>query len=227
MERRQIARFGLVSAWILVAGLLLSGPLTVIAVSHFYPQPVEWQGIEAYARAFAPLQLITFGFGFAILAGSIGVVTSLVCLAPPERRLFAALTLVFLAMFGAVIGTNYMLQLAVLKPALAAGQLAGLEFFAFNNPASVAMALEMLGYAFFGVATWTLVPLVPGDGVARWCRRLGIANGVVSVLAAAWHAALGFGGLVGFVGYLIWNVLIVVLAVDYLLYLRGLAVRER
>ena len=44
--------------------------------------------------------------------------------APGALRLRSALALVFAAAFAAVIGTNYMLQLAVLRPNVAAGRLA-------------------------------------------------------------------------------------------------------
>jgi len=223
MDRRDIARFGYGSALALAIGVFLSGPLTVLAVSRFAPQPVEWQGIEAYAAAFHPLQLLTFGFGFLIVLGSIGVVAALHLLAPPGRSLYGLLALVCVAVFAAVISVNYMLQLAVLRPHVAAGRLEGMALLAFNNPESIAMALEMLGYGFLGIATAAVAPLLEGGAVARWARGLGVANAGVSVAGAVAQATVGLPGLVGLAAYVGWNVLFAALAVLYVVHSRAVA----
>ncbi|HYQ80720.1 MAG TPA: hypothetical protein VEP68_04415 [Anaeromyxobacteraceae bacterium] len=219
MSRRDLARLGWWSALGMTAGVFLSGPLTVLAVAQVAPQPVEWQGIETYARAFHPLQLITFAFGFLTVLGAVGVVAALHQLAPPDRRFHGTVALVSVTAFAAVIGVNYMLQLAVLRPNLAAGRLEGMALLAFNNPDSVAMALEMLGYGFLGLATAFAAPLLEGRGVARWAAYLGVVNGVVSVAAAALQAAVGLRGLAGLAAYAAWNVLFAALSVLYVLHL--------
>lgn len=81
-----------------------------------------------------------------------------------------------------------------------------LGYLVMANPRAISWALEMFGYALFGVATW-LVAAQFGATVA-WLLR---ANGVVSVLGAiltaidlAWvHTT---AGLVSFAG---WNVLLI------------------
>ena len=220
MERRHATQLGLVSAWTLMVGVLLSGPLTVLVVSRFVPQPVEWEGIATYARSFHPLQLLTFGFGFLTILGALGLLTSLHVLADPRRRVFSLLALVMGAVFASIIASNYMFQLAVLRANVAAGRLEGMELFAFNNPDSVAMALEMLGYGFLGVSTWALAPLFGRRGLDGWIRWLGIANGVVSLLGTALQATVGLRGLLGLVCYATWNVLFAALCVLYLLHAR-------
>ena len=226
MRRNEVARLGWWSALAMAMGIFLSGPLTVLAISQVAPQPVEWQGMEVYARAFSPLQLVTFGFGFLTVLGAVGVVAALHLLAPPDRGFHGVLALVSVTAFAAVIGTNYMLQLAVLRPNLAAGRLEGMALLAFNNPDSVAMALEMLGYGFLGLATTFTAPLLPRSAVGRWAGRLGVANGAVSVAGAAVHATVGLRGLVGLASYVAWNVLIAALVVLYVLHL-GAVRRER
>lgn len=220
MERRHATQLGLLSAWTLMVGVLLSGPLTVLWVSRVVPQPVEWEGIATYARAFHPLQLLTFGFGFLIVLGALGLLTSQHVLADPSRRVFSLLALVMGAVFASIISTNYMFQLAVLRANVAAGQLDGMQLFAFNNPDSMAMALEMLGYGFLGLSTWALAPLFGRRGLDGWIRWLGIANGVVSVLGTALQATVGLRGIVGLVCYAAWNVLFAALCVLYVLHAR-------
>lgn len=217
MERRSATQLGLLSAWALLAGVLLSGPLTVIAVSQVAPQPAEWSGIATYARAFHPLQLVTFGFGFLIILGALGLFSALHVLASPARRVFSLLALVMTAVFASIIATNYMFQLAVLRANVRAGHLEGMELFAFNNPDSVAMALELLGYGFLGVATWAIAPLFGRTRLERWVRGLGIANGVVSLLGTALQASVGLRGLVGLVAYAGWNVLFAALCVLFVI----------
>jgi len=221
-SRRNVARFGYGSALALAIGVLLSGPLTVFAVARVAPQPIEWQGIEAYARAFSPLQMLTYGFGFLVVLGAIGVIAALHALAPPEGRPYGVLALVFAAMFGSIISVNYMLQLAVLRPHVAEGRLGGMALLAFENPDSVTMALEMLGYGFLGLATLSVAPLLAGGAVGRWAGGLGVANGVFSVAGTVLQATVGLRGLAGLACYVVWNVLFAALAILYVLYLRGI-----
>jgi hypothetical protein len=126
-------------------------------------------------------------------------------------------------MFGSVIGVNYMFQLAVLRPAVAAGNTVAVEFLAFNNPASATMALEMLGYGFLGLATAAAAPLFPGPGRARRIRWLALANGLLSVVGTGLQAAGLLGGLAGLAAYVLWNVLFLALVVEYVLQLRATA----
>jgi hypothetical protein len=223
MDPQRAARFGHRSALLMLVGLLLSGPATVAAVSVRFPQPVAWQGASAYARAFHPLQLVTYAFGFLILLGAVGLFSALLELAPREGRLPGVVALVFVAMFGSVIGVNYMFQLAVLRPAVAAGNTVAVEFLAFNNPASATMALEMLGYGFLGLATAAAAPLFPGPGRARRIRWLALANGLLSVVGTGLQAAGLLGGLAGLAAYVLWNVLFLALVVEYVLQLRATA----
>jgi len=226
-DRLDAARLGLGSSWLLALGVLCSGPLTVVGVSLAHPQPVEWLGVEAYARAFHPLQLVTYGFGFLIVLGSVGLVAALHRLAPGALRFRSALALAFAAAFAAVIGTNYMLQLAVLRPNVAAGRLEGMALLAFNNPDSITMALEMLGYGFLGLATWAVAPVFQEGGLERWTRALCVANGVVSVAGTALHAAVGVRGLFGLALYAAWNVLFAALAVLWVVVLGRWAQQAR
>jgi hypothetical protein len=223
MDSRQTARFGFRSALLLLLGLLLSGPATVAGVSRWYPQPVVWQGAAVYARAFHPLQLATYAFGFLILLGAVGLFAALLDLAPPHRKVPGLVALAFVSMFGSVIGVNYMFQLAVLRPAIAAGHAGAIEFLAFNNPDSATMALEMLGYGFLGLATAAAAPLFPGPGRARRIRWLGVANGAVSVAGTAFQAAGALGGMTGLASYVVWNLLFLGLVVEYVLFLREAA----
>jgi len=223
MHPRPAARFGLASSLLLLLGLLTSGPATVVVVSLRHPQPVEWLGPAEYARAFHPLQLLTYGCGFLILLGAVGLFSALLEMAPRGGRLPAVVALVFVSMFGSVIGVNYMFQLAVLRPAVAAGNAGAVEFLAFNNPASATMALEMLGYGFLGLATAAAAPLFPGPGRSRAIRILSVANGVVSVAGTALQAAGALGGLPGLVAYLAWNLLFLALVVAYVLHMREAA----
>lgn len=220
MQDPLLSKLALLAAIILLAGVLLSGPLTLLIVSQAHPQPVEWHGIEEYARAFHPSQLLTFGFGFLTVLGSLGLFTTLLLISRESERIWALLALIFTILFAAVISVNYILQLAVLKPNILAGRLAGMELIAFNNPDSIAMALEMLGYGFLGVATWLAIPIFSNGRLGWWVRMLGVGNGLVSVLGTVLQATIGLRGVVGFACYLGWNVIFLALSVLYVVYFR-------
>lgn len=215
MQQGSRPSFALLSAATALVGTILSGPISLIVVATTHPQPT-WQGIDSFAAAYHPVQLLPFLTGFFLVGGFVALLAALRERVAPHHATRANAAIAFGAAFGAMIFTNYAIQ-STLVPALArsldptervvAGTLA------MANPSSLAWAVEMWGYGVLGVATWMAAPAFNGGVLERWTARLFVANGPISI-AAALMTALSPGWVHGGAGLLafgIWNALIIVM----------------
>jgi hypothetical protein len=198
-----------VSAALVVAGAVLSGPFGML-LATVHPQP-PWRDAATYAARFHPLQQAPFWFGLLLLAACIFFVVRCTVVAAERHRTRRQAALVSVAIYGAMVGTNYTLQIAWV-PQLARAHDPLLAYVTMANPGAAAWALEMFGYGALGVATWLLAPLFRAARCGRWIAGLFVANGMVSVAGAVitgldlpW--VMSVPGLVSFAA---WNVLLVV-----------------
>lgn len=179
----------------------------IVAFAPWMAALGEWPGIEAYAARFETLPYLAWVVPCLLLALTFPVFLAVVhASAPAERRVWSLIALVFGAMYGGVLTTNYWVVGSAVRGALEAGELDGLAWFAIGNPYSVTGALEGIGYAFMGIAA----VFVGFAFAGAWTRRMFVANGVAGLL--------GFGAIVlidvlpdwlGFVGWgalAAWNI---------------------
>ena len=130
----------------------------------------------------------------------------------------------FTAVFAALVLLNYAIQ-TTFVPAMArsatAANAPAIAAFSMANPESLGWSLEMWGYAWLGVATWLIAPvLLTASSLER--RRLARAtvfvfraNAVVSLGGALWTAA-DPGWVLrpeGYAALALWNVLVAAMAV--------------
>ncbi|MGE5187212.1 MAG: hypothetical protein ACM31C_34425 [Acidobacteriota bacterium] len=199
-----------------IVGILLSGPIALVAVAVVHPQP-SWEDAARFASEFHPVQLMPYLGGFVLVGGCVALVASLHALVPREQRARANLALVMTGVFGALIGLNYILQ-TTFVPSLVApyadDHATWIESLAMANPRSLAWALELWGYAALGVATWAVAAAFGASRLERATAALFGANAVISVAGAlatmawpGWEMTLA-GGL-AFSG---WNALMIVMA---------------
>jgi hypothetical protein len=182
------ARMAVTSAGLTLAGALLSGPVSFALVA-LHPQP-PWQGVEAFARAYHPVQALPYLLGFLLVGGAVALIAALQALAPEGLRARATAAVAFAAAFAALVSLNYVVQ-TTFVPALARdhrpqdGPL--LAALTLANPRALGWALEMWGYAVLGVATWLIAPVLSGAGrPGKAAAALFVANGPVSVAGALW-----------------------------------------
>jgi hypothetical protein len=207
-----LLRTATIAAGVMLAGLLLSGPVGLGLVS-LHPQPA-WTGAQAAARAYHSIQTVPYWAGFLLVGGALGLVAALHALARPDLRARTGAALGFAAAFAALIFLNYVLQMTFV-PALMRDytpqQAPLIAAFSLANPRSLGWALEMWGYAVLGVATWLVAPVFAGDGrLGRATAGLFVANGPVSIaggLLTAWRPGWVMTpvGTALFVG---WNLLV-------------------
>ena len=177
-----------ISAVLVLAGALLSGPGALLLVAAVAPQP-EWTDVASFVQHYHPVQAVPYVFGFLLLFGFALFVGSCHAAAPAALRPRTSAALVFTAVYGALVFTNYTLQVGFVPRMLAAPPVY-LGHLVMANPSSVAWFLEMFGYAALGIATWLVAPLFGDSARASIIRYLLIANGVLSLVGAACTALL-------------------------------------
>jgi hypothetical protein len=207
-------RLALLGALLAIAGILLSGPLAAAVIHAVRPQP-QWHGVGAFVAAYHPVQLLPYFFGFFFVGGCVVLVVGMHGLAPLERRAACLLGVVASGIGATLVFLNYVLQTTFVPALVRAGQPeqeALLGALTMVNPASLAWALEMWGYAFLGLGSWIAARALDRGLHERIVRWLLAANGLVGIVGAGVTVArldwvLGTAGLAS---YAAWNVLFLV-----------------
>lgn len=227
---RAAHRAGVLGAAATLLGIVLSGPVAIVALEKTHPQP-PWQGAEVFAQHYHFTQAAPYWAGFFLVGGYVVLIAALHALAPAVHRARANMALVFTAVFGAMVFFNYVLQ-TTFVPQLVRGDVAAnaqvIGAFSMANPRSLAWGLEMWGYGFLGVATWLVAPVLSGSPLERATAWLFVANGVTSVLSAA-LTGLAPGWVLtapGVAGFVAWNVLVFAMSACALTVLRRRARAE-
>ena len=145
--------------------------------------------------------------------------------AEEKDKVYTLIALVLTAAFVSLIFFNYINQTTFL-PALAQNYRpeydAVITTFSLNNPLALCWAIEMWGYALLGLATCFVAPVFRRNRTEKITAGLMVANGVVSIAGGVVTSA-NLGWVLtppGLIGYVLWNVLVLVLSVFYLLSFR-------
>ncbi|MCB9121698.1 MAG: hypothetical protein H6640_18395 [Caldilineaceae bacterium] len=207
-----------------VAGILLSGPIGLLAVTIVHPSP-PWLDAASYAQFFHPIQTAPFFGGFFLVGGYVVMIAALYELADEQQKTNALIAVTFTAIFATLIFFNYINQTTFI-PALVQGYRpeydSAISTFSLANPLSLCWAIEMWGYALLGVATWLTASIFNRNRIEKITAALMIANGVVSIvggIVTAWNLGwvLTTPGVVSYVG---WNALVLALSIFVILSLR-------
>lgn len=199
-----------ISAAVVIAGMLLSGIPATLTVYWWHPQP-EWVNWETFIEHYHPVQSLPFAGGFLLIVGFTFFIAAAKQLAVPSTlKIPATLATIFVAAYAAIIGTNYALQVAWV-PELVRQNDPALAGITMHNPHSMGWILEMFGYAFLGLATWSIALVFWGSKMMNTIRYLLIANGFISIAGAITITAgvRWIFDLTGIIGYLVWNLLVI------------------
>ena len=203
-----IARAFRVSAILVSVGAVLSGPVAMLAVSRLAPQP-PWKDVLTFADHYRPIQALPYALGYLLLSGFVLFAAACHAAASRKLRVRTSASLIFTAIYAALVFTNYTIQLGFI-PRMLPDRPPFLTHLTMANPSSFAWFLEMFGYAALGAATWLVSPGFRGSRRANLVRYLLVANGVVSIAGAACTALFDrwvFSGA-GLVSFMAWNTLI-------------------
>ena len=172
---------------------------TVFSITYDVGQILEWIGLMGSGggaeSASTPLGLVVLltpslflGSSFLVLAVAIHQV------APPDRKIWSHIAVVFATAYTVLISINYFVQLTWVAPRLAAGQTQGIGPFLFTPFDSFLYSVDILGYSFMSVATLFAARVFTGGGLERVVRVFLTANGLL----------LPFIALQLYVHWLIW-----------------------
>lgn len=221
--QQKILKIGIVGAAINIVGVLLSGPLGVVLVSLIYPNP-SWQTPKVWAENYHPIQNLPYFFGFLLLTGYILMMAVTHQLAEEAEKTYTIVALMFTTAFATLIFFNYINQTTFL-PALAMNYRPEYDIvisvFSLANPNALCWAIEMWGFALFGAATCFAAPVFRRNTIEKITAGLMVANGI-SILGGFLSAANLSWVMTppGIINYTVWNILVLVMAIFYLLSLR-------
>lgn len=99
-----------------------------------------------------------------------------------DQRVWSFTGVTFAVLYASQVSIMYIVQLFVYLPKAQRGALSESETVLLADTfGTFLQAVDGLGYLFLGLATLAVAPVFTGGGLARWIRRLFVANGVVTI----------------------------------------------
>jgi hypothetical protein len=157
---------------------------TVFSLVYVVGQLAEWAGwmgsgggAEGLSTPLGIIVLLTpslfLGSAFLVLLVSIHQI------APPDRKIWSHAAVAFGTVYAVLISMNYFVQLTLVGPRMARGELEGIEMFVFVPFDSFLYAVDILGYSFMSVATLFAAMVFNRQGLEGVARLFLIANGLL------------------------------------------------
>lgn len=166
-------KFGI---WTSAIGILM-GAIYLVALAAAAVSPMGFPPVEPYDTLISAITLISAS-GILVLFAVIDVYVQ------GERQVFGRIALVFATLFAGMTSINRFVHLAVVRPALAAGQTAGLEWFLPYGSPSVMLGLELLAWSFFlGLAFLFAAPVFAGRRLERALFWVAFINGILCLIS--------------------------------------------
>ena len=171
---------------ILISGVGLAGG--ILASSLFLPAVLttEWKGIGPYADAYRTTGGIITSLSFlAALISCPAYVLQVASIHSLDQRAIGTtgkFGLVSAVIFAVLAGLNYIVQLTVVRIGILAGETDGIEWLVFQNPSSLMLELDFIGWFFLGLAFISVVPLFKKGRLSRAIRYLLVGNAFVGTI---------------------------------------------
>jgi hypothetical protein len=157
---------------------------TVFSLTYVVGQLAEWMGWLGSQggpeSTSTPLGIVVLLTPSLLLGSSfLVVVVSIHQLASPGRRVWSQAAIAFATAYAVLISTVYFVQLTLVGPRLARGEIEGIEPFLFVPFDSYLYAVDILGYSFMSVSTLFAARVFMGGGQERVARWFLTANGLL------------------------------------------------
>lgn len=157
---------------------------TVFSIAYDVAQLAEWLGWLGSAggpeSGSTPLGLVVLltpslllGSAYLVLAVSIHQI------APSDRKVWSHAAVVFATAYTVLISLVYFVQLTLVAPRLARGEMQGIELLRFVPFHSFLYSVDLLGYSFMSVSTLFASRVFTGGGLQRVARTFLTANGLL------------------------------------------------
>jgi hypothetical protein len=157
---------------------------TVFSLIYIFGQIAEWLGWlgsaggpESSSTVLGIIVLLTpsllLGSAFLLL------LVSLHQIAPVEKKIWSLAAVAFGIAYLVLISMNYFVQLTLVAPRMARGNVQGIEMFQFVPFDSFLYAVDILGYSFMSVATLCAALILQRKGLEGVARFFLFANGLL------------------------------------------------
>lgn len=205
-------------AIIALTGFITSGPAGFMLVKLTKPQP-EWVSASAFATNYNFVQDIPYYFGLLLIVGMLMIAAGhYLNFAEDNRqiRFQLLLSLLLTTVFAALIFFNYICQTTFIRHLALHYKTendAVISTFSMANPMSLSWAIEIWGYGILGATTWLIAGYYKQKN--NFIRWLLILNGIVSLLSVAF-TIININWVLtpaGIIGYMFWNILMIVLMI--------------
>jgi len=182
---RTIYRFGYWSALATTALTVVSFALALTAVPDRVPYPYsshviaeQWPGDYLWMYP-AMVLMVVF----------VALVAAIHACAPPARRIYSLVGLCVASVAASILLIDYYVQVTVMQPSLAKGQLDGWAMLTMYNPHGVFIALEEIGYLLMGLVFLCLAAVFTRrnriERSIRWLLTLSFAAAIIALLMVA------------------------------------------
>ena len=191
------------SAWVHQLGFWSAGLATLIGILYF----VVILGLLVTGYfVFPPSEAVQLFGGITTLITAPILVVMVACvhhIAPPEKKIFSQVGLLFTVLFAGMVTINRFVQLGMVRNSVLTGETSGLERFLPYDSHSAMFALEMLGWAFFlGLAALFLAPVFSHGKIGQWIRWLFVSYGILGLISALGYL---FNSPVSAIGFVAWG----------------------
>jgi hypothetical protein len=200
------------SALAILAGAMLSGPVSTGMVMLVRPQPA-WVNTNVFIHHYHWIQTIPFMLGFVLLFSSclfVAVASGKASEGIP--KIMSNLALIMTSVYAALISLNYIIQIAYIPMLVTSNQqIAGL--LTMTNPSSVCWAIEMFGYLFQGIAFWLLYPVFGSckhGYLIKWLLLMNLVLSIGGAVAACIDVTWAMKPI-GLIMFIIWNLVLAIL----------------
>jgi hypothetical protein len=156
----------------------------ILSIIYVLGQVLEWQGLLGSAggpeSSSTPLGIailltpsLLLGSAFLILMAALHQA------APASKKAISQSALAFATAYATLVSLVYFVQLTLVAPRLAAGDMADIEFLRFVPYRSFLFAVDLLGYSFLSAATLLAAFALPALPHMRTARAFLLANGAL------------------------------------------------
>ena len=211
------------AALLALAGFILSAPVAVAIVSLSTPQPT-WESAEVFRNHFHWLQTLPYFFGFLLVIGLVLLVFAhKMEYRNQSKDLDHALQLASgtIFLFAGLVIVNYICQTTFVPHLVLDSEKhdALISAFSMTNPRSLAWSLEMWGYAIMAIALWLLSGCYKNNKIIPALLTL---NLILSIASLAWSIIdpIWVETRLGFILFMAWNALMILLVLLIFLHAR-------
>jgi hypothetical protein len=176
--------------------------------------PTAWNGTSAYTSSYTTTKLAPVIPSFLLIPAIIVLAVSIYYYASESNKIFGLTGIAFTTIYAVVGGSNYFIQMTTVRQNILSGETSSLALFIFDNPHSVALAIDTLGYFFLSLAVLFMAPIFSHGRTEAGVRWLFIATGVLGILGTVGFAidntVLGLGTLLSGMPFLLATLLLIV-----------------